>query len=167
MVKRWHRRLSQFLCSIWGRYNFTLDSHQNFDPLLSNIEHSIHKTIEKSNIRHPKILKRYVDNNGFFYSIIEYYICNFQLPLTINALFFFADGGRCFSFSPKDDTIYLVGTDDGVVYKCTTEYSSLFLKTYEAHTMPVYSICWNPFVPSIFLTCAADWLIKIWDERST
>ena len=79
----------------------------------------------------------------------------------------FLDGGKCISFNPKDESIFLIGTDGGNVYQCTTDYSSIFINTYVAHNMPVYNVCWNHYVPSIFLTCAADWLIKIWDEKST
>ena len=39
-------------------------------------------------------------------------------------LFCSADGGRCVAFNPNDDTMFLVGTDEGIIYKCTTEYSS-------------------------------------------
>ena len=77
------------------------------------------------------------------------------------------DGGRCVAFNPNDDTMFLVGTDEGLIYKCTTEYSSRFLETYPAHNTPIYNIAWNPYVPSIFLTCAAEWMIKIWDHNST
>ena len=77
------------------------------------------------------------------------------------------DGGRCVAFNPNDDTMFLVGTDEGLIYKCTTEYSSKFLQTYPAHNTPIYNIAWNPYVSSIFLTCAAEWMIKIWDHNST
>ena len=89
------------------------------------------------------------------------------LRYTLIYLRYFSDGGTCISFNPKDDTIFLVGTESGTVYKCTTEYSSIFLETYLAHTMPLYNICWNTYIPSIFLTCAAEMIIKIWDEKST
>ena len=42
-----------------------------------------------------------------------------------------------------------------------------FLETYPAHNTPIYNISWNTYVPSIFLTCAAEWMIKIWDHKST
>lgn len=70
------------------------------------------------------------------------------------------------AFKPDDDTIFLVGTDEGLIYKCTTEYSSTFLQTYQAHDTPIYNIAWNTYVPSIFISCAAEWLIKIWDHNS-
>ena len=79
---------------------------------------------------------------------------------------FVSDGVRSISFKPDDDTIFLVGTDEGLVYKCTTEYSSKFLHTYKAHETPVYNIVWNTYVPSIFMTCAAEWHLKIWDYGS-
>jgi hypothetical protein len=28
------------------------------------------------------------------------------------------------AFNPNDDSMFLVGTDEGLIYKCTTEYSS-------------------------------------------
>ena len=77
------------------------------------------------------------------------------------------DSGRCVAFNPNDETMFLVGTDEGIVYKCTTEYSSKFLQTYMAHNTPIYNIAWNPYCPAIFLTCAAEWMIKIWDHNYT
>ena len=80
---------------------------------------------------------------------------------------FIPDGVQCISFKPDDPRLYLVGTELGRVYYCTTEYSSEFLATFLAHHSPVYSLQWNSFVPDIFLSCGADWEIKIWDiQRS-
>ena len=36
----------------------------------------------------------------------------------------YVDSGRAISFKPDDETTFLVGTDEGVVYLCTTQYSS-------------------------------------------
>ena len=52
----------------------------------------------------------------------------------------------------------------GMVYLCTTQYSSRYLNTYQAHNTPVYNIQWNTFIPNIFITCASEWIIKIWDK---
>ena len=94
------------------------------------------------------------------------------------------DGGQAFAFKPDDDSKFLVGTDLGLVYYCTTEYCSEFLARFRlsppiralnfssqpirfsAHQAPVYSVEWNTFSPSIFMTCAAEWVIKIWDVAS-
>ena len=78
----------------------------------------------------------------------------------------FLDGGQALDFKPDDDTKYLVGTDLGMVYLCTTEYSSKYLSTFEAHNTPVYNIEWNTFIPNIFITCAAEWVVKVWDISS-
>ena len=55
-----------------------------------------------------------------------------------------------------------VGTEDGLVYLCTTQYSSEYLMTYPAHATAVNNIRWNTFVPSIFITCASEFVVKIW-----
>ena len=92
---------------------------------------------------------------------------NYKIRLIDNNFVTFSnqDGGRCVAFNPGNDTIFLVGTDEGLIYKCTTEYSSKFLGTYVAHNTPIYNVAWNSYVPSIFLTCASEWMIKIWDHK--
>ena len=54
--------------------------------------------------------------------------------------------------------------DEGVVYLCSTEYASTYINTFEAHNTPVYTLQWNSFQPNIFISSAADWVIKIWDK---
>ena len=61
------------------------------------------------------------------------------------------DGCQCISFSAEDDSQYLVGTDQGLVYLCSTQYSQEVLATFRAHNSPVYTVQWNSFVPSIFI----------------
>ena len=78
-----------------------------------------------------------------------------------------SDSGRAISFKPDDGSTFLVGTDEGMVYLCTTQYSSRYLNTYPAHNTPVYNIQWNTFIPNIFITCASEWIVKIWDRDST
>jgi len=29
----------------------------------------------------------------------------------------------------------------------------------------VYSVKWNPFHPRVFLSCSADWTVKLWDHK--
>lgn len=60
--------------------------------------------------------------------------------------------------------MFLVGTEQGSIYKCSTEYSSMFLFKYDAHHMPVHKISYNLFYPDIFLSCSADWRVKIWED---
>ena len=69
------------------------------------------------------------------------------------------------AFKPDDESLYLVGTDEGIIHLCTTEYASKYLNTFPAHNTPIYNIQWNTFLPNIFLTCAAEWTVKIWDRN--
>ena len=76
------------------------------------------------------------------------------------------DGVRCIAFKPDNDEIFLIGTDEGLIYKCTSEYYSIFLETYQGHDTPINNITWNTYITSIFASCASEWLVKIWDEYS-
>jgi dynein intermediate chain 1 len=33
--------------------------------------------------------------------------------------------------------------------------------------MAVYAIAWNKFNPDIFISCSADWTVKIWNYNHT
>ncbi|CAG9767841.1 unnamed protein product [Ceutorhynchus assimilis] len=73
----------------------------------------------------------------------------------------------CIRLYPKDPSIYLVGTEEGHIYKCSTEYSSICLLTYKAHLLPVNRIDFNKYNPDIFISCSGDWKIKIWENNRT
>ncbi|XP_051498697.1 dynein axonemal intermediate chain 1 [Apus apus] len=72
--------------------------------------------------------------------------------------------GTSFDFHKKIDYLFLVGTEEGKIYKCSKHYSKQFLDVFEAHHMPVDSISWNPYHPKIFISCSSDWTVKIWDH---
>ena len=74
------------------------------------------------------------------------------------------DVGRALAFKPDDETIYLVGTDEGTIHLCTTEYASQYLNTYAAHHAPIHSIKWNTFLTNIFISCASEFTVKVWDK---
>lgn len=73
--------------------------------------------------------------------------------------------GTCFDFNKQQDHIFMVCTEEGKVHKCSKAYINQFLDTYDAHHMAVYSVAWNTFHPKIYLTCSADWTVKIWDHN--
>ncbi|KEG14343.1 putative dynein intermediate chain [Trypanosoma grayi] len=75
--------------------------------------------------------------------------------------------GTCFDFSDKYDSLFIVGTQEGSLMLCSKGYNGQCLERYEGHTMPVYTCRWNPFHPDIFITCSADWTIKLWLKNST
>jgi len=80
------------------------------------------------------------------------------------AFMFGLAGGMCFDFNKYDTNLFLVGTEEGKIHLCSKAYSGQYIKTYEGHYLAVYSVKWNTYHPKIFLSCSADWTIKIWDR---
>ncbi|XP_054666392.1 dynein axonemal intermediate chain 1 isoform X2 [Grus americana] len=72
--------------------------------------------------------------------------------------------GTSFDFHKKIDYLFLVGTEEGRIYKCSKCYSSQFLDVFEAHHMAVDSVSWNPYHLKVFISCSSDWTVKIWDH---
>uniref|UniRef100_A0A8I6ACQ7 Dynein axonemal intermediate chain 4 n=1 Tax=Rattus norvegicus TaxID=10116 RepID=A0A8I6ACQ7_RAT len=72
--------------------------------------------------------------------------------------------GMCFAFHTKDTNIYLAGTEEGLIHKCSCSYNEQYLETYRGHKGPVYKVTWNPFCPDVFLSCSADWGVMIWHQ---
>lgn len=74
-------------------------------------------------------------------------------------------GGCCFSFNKHNEHLFIVGTEEGKIHKCSKAYSGQYLETYQGHHMAVYALKWNPFHPRVFISCSADWTVKIWDHN--
>ncbi|XP_066501170.1 dynein, axonemal, intermediate chain 1, paralog 2 isoform X2 [Hoplias malabaricus] len=72
--------------------------------------------------------------------------------------------GTSFDFHKHIDYLFLVGTEEGKIHKCSKSYSSQFLETYTAHNMAVDAVKWNHFHPKVFISCSSDWTVKIWDH---
>ncbi len=75
--------------------------------------------------------------------------------------------GCCFDFNPRQDHLFLVGTEEGNIYQCSKSYSGQYLKNYYGHHMAVYSVQWNPFDHDIFISSSSDWTVKLWDFRQS
>lgn len=73
--------------------------------------------------------------------------------------------GTALAFHAKTDYLYLVGTEEGKIHKCSKAYSTQYLDTLPAHNMSVESISWNPYHADVFISCSADWTVKIWDHN--
>ena len=73
--------------------------------------------------------------------------------------------GSCFDFNNISEHLFVVGTEEGKIHKCSKAYSGQYLETYVGHHMAVYTVCWNPFHPRVFLSCSADWTVKMWDHN--
>lgn len=63
--------------------------------------------------------------------------------------------------APGQENIYLVGTEEGSIHTCSKAYGSDYLGTYTGHGMPVYAVKWNSIHPGTFLSCSADWSVKV------
>ncbi|XP_060136384.1 dynein axonemal intermediate chain 1 [Zootoca vivipara] len=73
--------------------------------------------------------------------------------------------GTSFDFHKKIDYLFLVGTEEGKIYKCSKSYSTQFLDIFHAHHMAVDAVSWNPFHGKVFISCSSDWTVKIWDHN--
>ena len=73
-------------------------------------------------------------------------------------------GGMCFDFNPFNKHLFLVGTEEGKIHLCSKAYSGQYKMTYTGHFLAVYSVKWNKYHPRVFLSCSADWTIKMWDS---
>ena len=66
------------------------------------------------------------------------------------------------SFNKYQEDLFLVGTEEGQIHLCSKSYSGQYLETYKDHYLAVYAVKWNPYHPKTFLSCSADWTIKMW-----
>ncbi|KAI8913371.1 WD40-repeat-containing domain protein, partial [Gorgonomyces haynaldii] len=76
-------------------------------------------------------------------------------------------GGCCFDFHKKMDHLFIVGTEEGRIYKCSKDYSSQYLLTFEGHQMAVYAVRYNLFHSQYFLSASSDWTVKLWDHNES
>ncbi|CAF2726680.1 unnamed protein product [Rotaria sp. Silwood2] len=77
-------------------------------------------------------------------------------------LLFRSSGGLCFDVCPDDKTIYLCGTEEGLIHRCSVSYNEQYLDTFSGHTGPVYRIAWSPLAKGVFLSSSADWTVSLW-----
>ncbi|XP_065187193.1 dynein intermediate chain 2, ciliary-like [Sycon ciliatum] len=73
--------------------------------------------------------------------------------------------GSCFDFIPTLDNVYLIGTEEGIIHKCSTLYQQNYIRSFQAHNFTIYAVRWNPFQPRVFATCGVDCCVKIWDDE--
>lgn len=94
----------------------------------------------------------------------------------------------CVQIHPVKKEIYLVGTNEGCIHRCSINYSNkksplpflgdsllkfqFFISAknqhhsgvLQVHNGSVFSVEYSPWSPKIFLTCGSDWFIRIWIE---
>ena len=62
----------------------------------------------------------------------------------------------------EHESIFLVGTEEGSIHKCSSAHRTGYLQTYLGHEMSVYAVRWCPVQPQAFLSASADWTVKLW-----
>ncbi|VVC88862.1 unnamed protein product [Leptidea sinapis] len=70
----------------------------------------------------------------------------------------------CMLWHPRIQHVYLVGTDEGCIHKCSTHYLNQHMDVFRAHSGPVYSLKYSPFMGSLLVSCGADSAIRFWIE---
>lgn len=75
--------------------------------------------------------------------------------------------GLSFDFMKNDPSVYFVGTEDGLIHKCSVSYNEQYLSTYLGHAGPVYRVATSPFCSDLFLSCSGDWSVKLWHHAET
>ena len=73
--------------------------------------------------------------------------------------------GLCFDFCLNDAMKYVAGTEDGPIHMCSCSYNEQHLESYFGHSGAVYRLRWSPHCPNTFLSCSADWTIKLWNQE--
>ena len=73
--------------------------------------------------------------------------------------------GMCLDAPWDDPTQYYVGTEEGLIHKCSVSYNEQTLESYVAHTGPVYRVACSPFLPSLILSCSSDWTCLLWHHK--
>nr|CDS25319.1 WD repeat containing protein 78 [Hymenolepis microstoma] len=73
--------------------------------------------------------------------------------------------GTALCFNDVDKNLYLVGIEKGQIHKCSCSYSEQYLSSYNGHTSSVYALKYSPFIPEVFLSCSADWTVRLWHEE--
>jgi WD40 repeat protein len=75
--------------------------------------------------------------------------------------------GLCLDFPIDDSAVYFAGTEDGHIHRCSCSYNEQYLDTFSGHSGPVYKIKCSPFHSDAFLSCSADWTVKLWSAKES
>ncbi|XP_045781950.1 dynein axonemal intermediate chain 4 [Maniola jurtina] len=70
----------------------------------------------------------------------------------------------CMKWHPRIDHVYLIGTNEGCIHKCSTHYLNQHMDVFRAHSGPVYSMQFSPFMDTLLVSCGADSAIRLWIE---
>lgn len=89
-----------------------------------------------------------------------------QVDATMDSAILGFAGGSCFDFNKNNEHLFVVGTEEGAIQLYSKQYNTKFLRKFEGHHMAIYSVKWNTFHPDVFLSCSADWTVKLWEVNT-
>ena len=52
-----------------------------------------------------------------------------------------------------------------LAWQSNASYADQISRTYRGHLGPVYRVAWSPFAHEHFVTCSADWTVKLWSNK--
>lgn len=55
-----------------------------------------------------------------------------------------------------------MGTYEGAILLCNPAYDKPEMTSFGGHDLTVYAVRWNPFHKDVFISCSADWTVKVW-----
>ncbi|PFH33242.1 hypothetical protein BESB_084410 [Besnoitia besnoiti] len=83
-----------------------------------------------------------------------------------DSVVFMYAAGLCMDISGYDSSTYIVGTDEGLVHRCSTSYNEQYLDTYVGHTGPINRVRYNPFDSDVFSSCSDDGTVRLWNVKA-
>lgn len=72
------------------------------------------------------------------------------------------DQARCLAMHPCDPFTYFVGTSEGVVHRCSTNYYNEHMDLFKAHDGAIHTIRFSPFANKLYYTCGDDFRARLW-----
>lgn len=64
----------------------------------------------------------------------------------------------------KQDDLFVVGTEEGFLHKCSAAFNAEYVSAYAGHEGAVYAVMWNRRHERVFLSASADWTVKLWHD---
>jgi len=139
--------------------NWLLMQSEMSKTIIATLVLDIEPQITLGGISETLIGKLLIIHIKIFYFFVSY-------SKDINLHTFCLGRGTTIAFHPENSGIYLVGTNEGYIFKCNTEWSSFFMQKFKAHEMSVYRIDYNKYDPNIYLSCSGDCTVKVWEDKS-
>lgn len=70
----------------------------------------------------------------------------------------------CLRAQPGAPALYLAGSAEGCVHRCSRHYLNQHVDVFRAHAGPVYALDFSPFMGSLLVSCGADGAVRLWVE---